>query len=141
AGLRIGYAAGPSAVINAMRAAGGPFPCSAVSLAAAEAALDLPDDVISARIDQVRRERASMTSLLRSSGVEVLPSEANFVLARLEHAGRVWERLAERGVRVKRFADPVLDRFLRIGCPGDSRAYKQLIAALNECLTEQGARP
>ena len=139
AGLRVGYAVGGEETIAAMRAAGGPFACSAVSLAAAGAALRLPASVLASRVDQVRSERAAVTRLLVECGCEVLPSEANFVLARFADALGVWQGLADRGVRVKRFANAELADWLRIGCPGDQRGLERLMAALGEVLrTEDG---
>lgn len=139
AGLRVGYAVGGEETIAAMRAAGGPFACSAVSLAAAAAALRLPASVLASRVDQVRSERATITQVLVGFGYEVLPSEANFVLARFADALSVWQGLADRGVRVKRFASAELADWLRIGCPGDPRGLERLMAALGEVLrTEDG---
>jgi histidinol-phosphate aminotransferase len=139
AGLRVGYAVGGGQTIPAMRAAGGPFACSALSVAAAEAALRLPDSLLAGRVDQVRSEREAISGLLRGCGCEVLPSEANFVLARFADAPSVWQRLADRGVRVKRFASPELADWLRIGCPGDPEGLQRLMAALGEALrTEDG---
>lgn len=144
AGLRVGYAVGGSGTeetIAAMRAAGGPFACSALSVAAAEAALRLPESVLAGRVEQVRSEREAISGLLRDCGCDVLPSEANFVLARLADAPRVWQRLGERGVRVKRFASPELADWLRIGCPCDPGGLQRLMAALGEVLHAEDGRP
>lgn len=143
AGLRVGYAVGGSGTeetIAAMRAAGGPFACSALSVAAAEAALVLPDAVLAGRVEQVRSEREAISCLLLGCGCDVLPSEANFVLARLADAPRVWQRLGEYGVRVKRFASPELADWLRIGCPGDPGGLQRLMAALGEVLHAEDGR-
>lgn len=144
AGLRVGYAVGGSGTeetIAAMRAAGGPFACSAVSVAAVEAALGLSDSVLARRVEQVRCEREAISGLLRGCGCKVMPSEANFVLARLADAPRVWQRLGERGVRVKRFASADLADWLRIGCPGDPGGLQRLMAALGEVLHAEDGRP
>ncbi|MCC5822648.1 MAG: histidinol-phosphate aminotransferase family protein [Phycisphaerales bacterium] len=138
AGLRVGYAAGGQETIDALRAAGGPFACSAVSLAAAEAALGLPEVVLAERVERVRAERVAIAALLSSHGCAVLSSEANFVLARFGDAGCVWGALGERGVRVKRFASPELADWLRIGCPGDAAGLERLISALGEVVRERG---
>lgn len=144
AGLRVGYAlggVGGEETIAAMRAAGGPFACSALSLAAAEAALGLPDAVLAGRVEQVRCEREAISGLLRGCGCDVLPGEANFVLARPADAPGVWQSLGELGVRVKRFANPELADWLRIGCPGDPGGLQRLMAALGEVLHAEDGRP
>lgn len=139
AALRVGYAAGPASTINAIRAVGSPFPCSAFSLAAADAALDLPPGVLASRIARVRTERAELTPLLTELGVTALPSHANFVLAKLPDAARVCGDLAQRGIRVRRFSQPQLADALRIGLPGDQTDFARLTAALRETLTPTGA--
>lgn len=144
AGLRVGYAVGGSGTeetIAAMRAAGGPFACSALSVAAAEAALRLPDSVLTGRVEQVRSEREAISGLLRGCGCDVLSSEANFVLARFANALGVWQDLADRGLRVKRFASAELTDWLRIGCPGDPRGLERLTKALGEVLRTEDGRP
>lgn len=138
AGLRVGYAAGGEGTIDALRAAGGPFACSAVSLAVAEAALGLPDVVLAERVERVRAERVAIAGLLSGLGCEVLSGEANFVLARFGDAEGVWRGLGDRGVRVKRFAGSELADWLRIGCPGDAEGLARLIGALGEVLAERG---
>lgn len=139
AALRVGYAAGPAATINAIRAVGSPFPCSAFSLAAADAVLDLPADAVESRIARVRTERAELTTLLGDLGVTALPSQANFVLARFPDATAVCESLARRGIRVRRFAQRPLADALRIGLPGDGADFGRLTNALREVLTPTGA--
>jgi histidinol-phosphate aminotransferase len=144
AGLRVGYAVGGvrgEETIAAMRAAGGPFACSAVSVAAAEAALGLSDSVLAGRVAQVRSEREAISDLLSRHGCAALPSEANFVLARFADAQRVWQKLGQRGIRVKRFASAELADWLRIGCPGESRGLDRLMAGLGEVLHAEDGRP
>lgn len=139
AGLRLGYAAGSMEVINAMRAAGGPFPCSSISVAAGEAALDMPQETVRLGLDRVRHEREALTELLRSIGVDVLESQGNFVLARFADAESVWRSLSDRGVRVKRFGDPALSSYLRIGCPGNAEDLERLTDAVTSVMSTQGA--
>ncbi len=134
AGLRIGYAAGPADTIEAMRTVGMPFSCSTLSMNAALAALDMSGSVLAERTRRVREERAKITVLLRNRGSEVLDSQANFVLARFENAGEVWKQLADRGIRVRRFTNPLLNDWLRIGCPGETTGLSRLIPALEDIL-------
>ncbi len=134
AGLRVGYAAGQPATINALRAAGGPFPCASFSLAAADAALDLPPSVLAARIARIRAERSALTDLLTTRGIRSTPSQANFVLAHFPQAAATHAALAGRGIRVKRFAAPELADALRIGLPGDAADFDRLTSALTTIL-------
>ncbi|MGP1310885.1 MAG: pyridoxal phosphate-dependent aminotransferase, partial [Phycisphaerales bacterium] len=81
AGLRIGYAIVPPDLANALRAAGGPYPVSSISLAAASSALR-GGERRRGFIDRLRDERERLTETLRSAGVAALDSQANFVAAR-----------------------------------------------------------
>lgn len=141
AGLRVGYAVGPAAVIRAMRGAGSPFPTSAVSLLAAACALERADEWLPAVVSRVRMERDALASTLRSLGAPAWPSQANFVLAEFGDAGAVWNGLAEHGIAVRRFAPGSgLDRCLRISCPASEPAFERLTAALRTVLREVARR-
>ena len=137
AALRVGYAVGSSGTIGVLRACGGPFACSAISVAAADAALDLPSDTLDRRLDQVRSERSRLAAMLSERGVTVLPSQANFVLARFDDSERVWRAMSERGVRIKRFIGAELAGWLRIGCPGNPTEFDRLTVALGAVLGDR----
>ena len=131
AGLRVGYAAGDATVLRWMRAAGGPYSVSSTSLEIAEERLarGLPD------ISRVRLERSRLIGLLERVGAEAFPSQANFVLARFDDAGRVVRGLAERGIAVRSLPD--LDGCLRITCPGDEDDFARLESALTDTLQRE----
>ncbi|HHN75116.1 MAG TPA: aminotransferase class I/II-fold pyridoxal phosphate-dependent enzyme [Acidobacteria bacterium] len=133
AGLRVGWAAGPTGVIEALRRVGHPFACSSLSLALARAALE-PEraPALAAHVEQVRDERRALTVALGELGCKVLPSEANFLLVRPPQPGGarwLWEGLAGLGIAVRRFADPQLEPWIRITLPGDRAAFARLLEA------------
>ncbi|MFN2274076.1 MAG: aminotransferase class I/II-fold pyridoxal phosphate-dependent enzyme, partial [Anaerolineales bacterium] len=68
-------------------------------------------------------------------GFEVLPSKANFVLARHpDRAGRVlFSALRERGIIVRYFNQPRIDDYLRISV-GTDKQCDTLLDALREIL-------
>ena len=72
-------------------------------------------------------ERARVIDgLKRIPGVKPYPSDANYVLFRLENAGTVWEMLYGRGVLVRDFScAPLLENCLRvsIGSPDENDAF------------------
>ena len=136
AGLRVGYAIGPSEVIHWLRCVGNPYAVSGLSAALAQAWLAIGESELRAFVARVRQERAELTALLAQLGAEPLQSEANFVLARFKDAYRVWDGLAQRGIAVRRFADhSLLSDHLRITCPGQSALFRRLSEALREVLT------
>jgi histidinol-phosphate aminotransferase len=83
AGLRIGYAAGAPDLVRRIEGARGPFKVTSVSEAAAVAALTEGRDWVAERVQETlalrRRFEAAVAAI---PGWELLPSQANFVLAR-----------------------------------------------------------
>jgi histidinol-phosphate aminotransferase len=137
AGLRVGWAAGPAKLISWMRAAGNPYAVSSASLALAEARLSHSEG-IDGYVRRVRQEIVEISLLIGRLGGEVLPSQANFVLARFENARWVCDALAGLGIAVRIFPDrPELEGCVRITMPGDGRAFERLSGALESALAPQ----
>jgi len=133
AGLRVGYAVGPVEAVAALRAAGGPYPVSAPSLAIALAWLDVGEAVMHELVARIRLEREALRAGLARLGAAALPSQANFVLARFHDADAVRAALAARGISVRSFPGrPLLAGCLRITCPGEAASFERLMAALEE---------
>lgn len=100
AGLRLGCAlCGSAALADRLRNCGQPWPVSAVSQAAGEAALR-----DTAYINRLRAlitaERRRLIPALESLGLRVIPGEANFLLFRADDPA-LCKRLRERGVLVR----------------------------------------
>ncbi|HEX4952369.1 MAG TPA: histidinol-phosphate transaminase [Thermoanaerobaculia bacterium] len=131
AGLRIGYALGPQALIEDLDRVRAPFNTSVLGQRAALLALDDPEWVLASR-ERNRREMDRLVAELERRGVRVTPSVANFVLA---HVGLPAKELAagleQRGVLVRALGFPALRESLRItvGLPEEN---DQLLAALAE---------
>ena len=133
AGLRVGWAAGPAGIIGWMRAAGHPYAVSGPSLFLAAARIEGGRRGIDEFVSCVRREREALSLELAALGASVLPSQANFLLARFGDADAVFEGLAERGIGVRIFpGKPLLDGCLRITLPGRDDEFERLVKALRE---------
>jgi histidinol-phosphate aminotransferase len=138
AGLRVGYAIGDPRVLRWMRTLGQPYPVSAPSLAMVRRLLDEHDRPPADRIDRVRQSRALVTGTLEDLGVEVLPSRANFVLARVGDATWVRRALVCLGVGVRAFPGrPGLDEWVRITVPESDEAAQRLEHALRTVLAPE----
>ncbi len=138
AGLRVGCAVGSPRLIEALAPAGNPYPVSAVSIAMAEAALAAGDARLAGGLSQVRSERTRLVALLTELGADPVPSQANFVCARLRDAAWTWDALAGLGISVRRFPNHrSLDTALRITCPADEQAFDRLCRALKTVLRPQ----
>lgn len=139
AGLRVGYAAGPTEWIARLRAVGGPYPVAAPSLRVAEAALDDEAMTEAGRVwRRVREERRLLREELVAMGAACQPSQANFVLARVGDSAFVDQALQSLGIAVRRWPGREgLGDALRIGCPAGVDDFNRLRRALRSVLAPE----
>jgi histidinol-phosphate aminotransferase len=131
AGMRVGYAIGPADLIDYMNRVRAPFNTTLPAQAAAIAALDDRAHVAKSR-EANAIERKRLTHSLVALGLEVLPSQANFVLVNVGRPARVvYERLLERGVIVRPFGN--LPTSLRVTC-GLPHENDRFLTALEQVL-------
>lgn len=78
AGFRAGYCLSNRSVIDALHAVAPPFPLPGVTLAAVMALLSRPQ-LVQARVEQNAAQRSKLTDELRSMGIPVADSRANFI--------------------------------------------------------------
>ena len=130
AGLRLGYLAADSALVDALRVVRLPYHLSAVTQAAALAALSHRDELM-AQVASLRDERDAFVAWLRGQGLTAHDSDANFVLfGPFPDRDTVWRRLLDAGVLI-RVVGP--EGFLRasIGTPAEmERLRRALVAAI-----------
>ncbi|MDC4233096.1 histidinol-phosphate transaminase [Actinomyces sp. B33] len=122
AGLRLGYMACDRRIIDAVMLVRLPYHLSAVTQAAALAALRHRDELM-AQVAGLRAERDGLVDWLRSKGFDALDSDANFVLfGRFDDRDAVFRALLDRGVLI-RVVGP--DGWLRVsvGTPEETRAF------------------
>lgn len=140
AGCRIGYALGPTRIVKALRAAGGPFPVSSASLAIARAALERGPTAPDAYVARIRTERDELYGLLARLGAAPRRSEANFLFAELGPRGpAVHASLVKQGILVRRVVNARREPLgLRITLPGDPTSFDMLRRALGVALPSGG---
>ena len=134
AGLRVGWAYGPKAVIGAMDRIRAPFNVNLPAQYAAVAAL--ADETFLQRSRAlVSAERPKLAAALEALGLQVWPSQANFVLVRFPtRAGRTAAEaeaaLAADGVLVRGLAGYQLGDSLRItvGLPEHNTRVLDILA-------------
>jgi histidinol-phosphate aminotransferase len=146
AGLRVGFAVGPSSVIQEVEKSRGPYKVNQVAERAAVAALD----DTSGWADRIRKEilenRARLAEELRSRGLHALPSQANFLLIPVDPAGarEVNRALRERGVTGRPFPQlPGVGEALRVTIgPWDMmQKFLDALDQLFESPSSQGDNP
>jgi histidinol-phosphate aminotransferase len=106
AGARLGYLAADPAAIDALRLVRLPYHLSALTQAAATAALRHAELMLKT-VDEIRYQRDRLSVELAEMGFEVFRSEANFVLfAGLKDSAEAFEQLLELGILVRNVGIP-----------------------------------
>ncbi len=127
AGGRLGYLAAAPAVVDALQLVRLPYHLSALTQAAARAALRHAQATL-ASVTLLRAERDRVVTELAAAGYTVVPSDANFVLfGRFADAPRAWRAFLDRGVLIR---DVGIPQHLRVtvGTPDENDAFLQVAA-------------
>jgi histidinol-phosphate aminotransferase len=134
AGTRLGYLAAAPEVTAALQLVRLPYHLSALTQAAARVALRHAPDLLGT-VEALRAERDESVAWLRGLGLDVVDSDANFVLFGVfADATAVWQALLDRGVLVRDVGLPGRLR-VSIGLPEEMAAFR---AALSDVLEEAG---
>lgn len=133
AGMRLGFTIGrPEVTLRLEQLLTAPYHLSIPQLVVARRFGEIRPHVVAA-CDAVIAERARLARALAGLGLEVYPSEANFLLLRTERARELYEGLAGRGIRV-RYAPliPGLEGHLRVtvGTPTEDDLLLDLLRDL-----------
>jgi histidinol-phosphate aminotransferase len=131
AGLRVGYAVGPAALLSALQRVRAPFNVSMPAQAAALAGID-DEAHLRGTVEHNTRERARLTAGLQRLGLRVAPSQTNFLCVAVEReAAPIYDALLRAGVIVR--VVPVMPRHLRISV-GLEQENDRLLATLARLL-------
>ena len=132
AGLRIGYGIGHPDFIAALEKVREPFNVNSAAQVAALAALD-----DSEHVQRTRQNNALglvfFETALREMGLEFVPSQVNFILARVGDGQRVFAEMQKRGVIVRPVGGYQLPEWVRIsiGTPAENT---RCLSALKEVM-------
>ncbi|MCA1960953.1 MAG: histidinol-phosphate transaminase [Desulfomonile sp.] len=133
AGLRVGYGVSEPWLIELLNRVRPPFNVNSMAQIAAVAALEDEDHV---RLSRLTNE-AGMQYLeaeLKRLGLEVIPSQANFITFCLErNAKPVYEALLRKGVIVRHLASFGMERYIRVTV-GREAENRRFIGALEQIL-------
>lgn len=128
AGGRLGYLIATPALVDAMLLVRLPYHLSAVTQAAARAALRHADDTL-ASVSALIAERERVSTALFAMGFRVVPSDANFVLfGKFADASAAWQHYLDAGVLIR-----------DVGIPGYLRATTGLVGE-NDAFLRASAR-
>ena len=133
AGARVGYLAADSAVCDAMRLVRLPYHLSALTQAAAEAALDHSSEMLST-VSDIRDQRDRLYVAMQDLGLDPYRSDANFVLVGgIANPDQVWQTLLDQGILVRNVG---IANTLRITAGTEDETSK-VIEAIAEILAKK----
>ncbi|WP_339768169.1 threonine-phosphate decarboxylase [uncultured Pseudosulfitobacter sp.] len=118
AGLRLGFAIGDPALIDALRTMLGPWPVSGVALETGTAALSDPDWATQTRA-RLTQDAARLDDIMTTKGATVVGGTDLFRLYNTDNATDWRDRLARAHVWSRIF--PYSDTWLRLGLPAPDR--------------------
>lgn len=125
AGARLGYLAADAAVVDAMRIVRLPYHLSALTQAAALAAIEHAEDLL-ANVEQIKVQRDRISKAVTDFGLKAYASDANFVLVSgFSDPEQIFEKLLERGVLIR-----------NVGIPGTLRITAGTEAETTKLLAE-----
>jgi histidinol-phosphate aminotransferase len=139
AGLRVGYALGAPALVEALervRDSFNSYTLDAVAQAAAVAAFNSPDWFEQTRA-RIIATRQATSRALQELGFTVLPSSANFIFASHSRltGSQLYHDLRQAGILVRHFRLPRIENFVRITIGTDSD-MASLAEALRQLLDQ-----
>lgn len=106
AGARLGYLAADDSVVDAMRIVRLPYHLSALTQAAAIAAIEHAPALL-ANVDQIKLQRDRIIKAIADFGLQPHQSDANFVLVSgIVDPEKIFQKLLERGVLIRNTGIP-----------------------------------
>ena len=137
AGLRLGLLIGRSEWLKQLEKVRLPYNIGIMTQLIAEKVLH-HTAVLSQQAEAIKSERTKMNTFLGTMhGVEVYPSDANFILFRVNAASQIFQALKQHNILIKNLdgSHPLLENCLRVtvGTPDEN---SQFCAALRTILSE-----
>lgn len=134
AGARVGYLIARPEVVNAMLLVRLPYHLSALTQAAAIAALELSGELL-ANVARIISARDALAEKMTSLGLRVEPSDSNFLLfSGFRHSpAQLWSALVDQGILIR---DVGIADHLRvtIGTPAENEAFLRALQSQLEKL-------
>ncbi|MDN5882837.1 MAG: histidinol-phosphate transaminase [Nitrosospira sp.] len=137
AGLRLGLLVGRPEWLSQLEKLRLPYNVGVMTQLIAEKVLRYPDILLQQAV-AIKIERAAMSERLAAlDGIDVFPTDANFILFRvtqLSEASQVFQGLKKRGILIKNLdgSHPLLKNCLRVtvGTPNENTQFLAALAAL-----------
>ncbi|NOR72512.1 MAG: histidinol-phosphate transaminase [Mariprofundaceae bacterium] len=135
AGLRLGYLLGDAKTISELNKVRLPYNINSLTQASADFFLD-HFSVFEKQAEEICSEREKVSKVLAAvDGIELFPSQTNFLLLRIKNSDEIFEQLKQGNILIKNMGSHggLLKNCLRITI-GSREENRALIAALKEIL-------
>lgn len=136
AGARCGAVAGPSAVINMLSAVQAPYALATPVVECVEDALHADQlEIASEAVAEIIAERERLVAAFNQYNFihKVWPSNANFLLVRVDDARRVLQSCARSKILLRHFGGDLEDCLrISVGCPADNDQLLRVFDRLAE---------
>ena len=133
AGMRVGFAIGDTELIEGLvrvKDSFNSYPLDRLAQAAGEAAMK-DREYFEYTCSEIIKNREWTVAELEKRGIEVLPSAANFIFAKVENAENMYKELKARKILVRYFNKPLIDSYLRISI-GTKEEMEKLIKNIDQ---------
>ena len=127
AGVRLGFVVAEKSIADRIRGELGPWAVSGPAIEIGRQALS-NSEWLETAVDRLADDRRKLDALLASAACEFMGGTPLFSLVRHPDAAGLTDRLAHRGIHVRRFAGN--PGWLRFGLPAGAREFSRLAAAL-----------
>lgn len=145
AGIRLGIAIANPEIISYMLRVKAPYNINKLTADIALKAFDNPD-LFNLNIEKIREERNYVAEQLSHSETveKVYPSNANFLLFKIQNAKEIYQKLAEKGIIVRyRGNEPLCEDCLRvtIGLPDENVRFLRALKEVLDSPPSKGESP
>ncbi|MGM0441736.1 MAG: histidinol-phosphate transaminase [Elusimicrobiota bacterium] len=129
AGIRAGYMMGSKNIIRELDKVQLPYNISIVNQKLLEAVMD-NRDLIKPVVKKLNKFRDELIDKINKiDGITPFPSEANYILMKIDNIDRVIGKLKENNIKVREFSDKALKDYLRVTV-GNKQENKNFLKAL-----------
>tara|TARA_Y100001936_G_scaffold254062_1_gene324286 strand:- start:5352 stop:6434 length:1083 start_codon:yes stop_codon:yes gene_type:complete len=135
AGLRLGFLTGRPEWLMQLEKIRLPYNINILTQVVAQKILQHPS-ILQEQVQEIKTEREMMNRNLKLlDGIEVFPSDANFILFRINKAEKIFSSLKQHNILIKNLdgSHPLLKNCLRVTI-GTSEENKQFLQSLKECI-------
>jgi histidinol-phosphate aminotransferase len=134
AGLRIGYAVAPAALVQVLHKTRQPFNVNSIAQIGALAALE-DDEHLRETKRAIDEGRAYLHEQFSKMKIRFVPGTANFVMVNVGDGHEIFEKLLRQGIIVRPLRGYGLAEWVRISV-GTMEENKKLVAALREVISD-----